>query len=107
MRVLELPTCPACGSSEFRAFDLGAGNHLRRCATCATVSAFDYAAPEDIYVDGYMFGQAGQFGLDVRDPDFQRYLLAVARRRMELIEHAPRVPRVRCSTSDRGPGRCY
>jgi SAM-dependent methyltransferase len=88
MRVLELPTCPACGSAEFRAFDLGAGNHLRRCAACATVSAFDYVAPEDIYVDGYMFGEAGAFGLDVRAPEFQAYLRRVAHRRLELIEGA-------------------
>jgi hypothetical protein len=106
MRVLELPTCPACGSAEFRAFDLGAGNHLRRCAACATVSAFDFVAPEDIYVDGYMFGEAGAFGLDVRAPEFQAYLRRVAHRRLELIEEPPAGAPAHCSTSVRAPVRC-
>jgi SAM-dependent methyltransferase len=89
MRILELPACPACGASTFRTFDLGAGNLLRRCTSCDTVSAHDYADPSDVYVDGYMFGQAeGTFGLDVRHPLFQRYLLRVADRRLAMIEQA-------------------
>jgi len=88
MRILELPTCPACGARDYRTFDLGGGNILRRCSACDTVSALDYADPADVYVDGYMFGQAGQFGIDVRDPLFQRYLLRVAERRVRMIEHA-------------------
>jgi SAM-dependent methyltransferase len=90
LRILELPTCPACGSPSRRDFDLGHGNHLRRCEECDTVSAGQYAAPEEIYVDGYMFGAAGPFGLDVRDPGFQRYLIRVAHRRLALIERATR-----------------
>jgi SAM-dependent methyltransferase len=88
MRILEMPACPVCGAEHFRHFDLGAGNRLRRCSVCDTVSVEDYADPSEVYVDGYMFGQAGQFGLDVRAPEFQRYLLRVARRRVRLLERA-------------------
>lgn len=89
MRILELPACPACGAGTFRTFDLGAGKLLRRCTSCDTVSAHDYADPAEVYVDGYMFGQApGSFGVDVRDPLFQRYLLRVADRRVAMVEKA-------------------
>lgn len=88
MRILELPECPACGCSRFSGFALGSGSPLRRCQRCGTVSATEYADPEQVYVDGYMFGQAGPFGLDVRAPEFQRYLIRVARRRVKLIERA-------------------
>jgi 2-polyprenyl-3-methyl-5-hydroxy-6-metoxy-1,4-benzoquinol methylase len=88
MKVLELPTCPACGSQAFRTFELGSGNLLRRCAECRTVSAHRYADPAEVYVDGYMFGEVGSFGLDVRAELFQRYLIRVAHRRLRLIETA-------------------
>lgn len=88
MKILELEACPACGASGGRRFDVGAGNVLRRCEQCGTVSALDYADPADVYVDGYMFGEAGDFGLDVRDPQFQRYLIRVAHRRIGTIEKA-------------------
>jgi 2-polyprenyl-3-methyl-5-hydroxy-6-metoxy-1,4-benzoquinol methylase len=88
MRILELPACPACGGSEFLEFDLGAGNFLRRCQGCETVSAGSYADPAEVYVDGYMFGAAGPFGLDVRHPLFQEYLARVARQRLRMIERA-------------------
>jgi SAM-dependent methyltransferase len=88
MKILDLSACPACGADGFQSFDLGGGNVLRRCTACGTVSAPDYADPSEVYVDGYMFGQAGQFGLDVRHPDFQQYLLRVADRRLEMIEQA-------------------
>ena len=86
MKIHELPTCPACRSPALSRFDLGGGNWLQRCDRCHTVSAPDYADPEEIYVDGYMFGAAAPFGLDVRDPLFQRYLTRVARRRLAIIE---------------------
>lgn len=86
MKILELPACPACGGSELRAFELDSGTQLRRCASCETVSAGEYADPAEVYVDGYMFGEAGQFGLDVRHPVFQSYLARVARQRIRLIE---------------------
>jgi SAM-dependent methyltransferase len=88
MKILDLPACPACGTRTFRTFDLGADNILRRCSACDTVSALDYADPAEVYVDGYMFGDAGPFGLDVRHELFQRYLLRVADRRIAMIEHA-------------------
>ena len=88
MKILELPACPACGSSELRGFELGSGGQLRSCASCETVSAGEYADPSEVYVDGYMFGEAGDFGLDVRHPIFQSYLARVARRRIQMIERA-------------------
>jgi 2-polyprenyl-3-methyl-5-hydroxy-6-metoxy-1,4-benzoquinol methylase len=88
MRVLDMPRCPACGGAEFRHFRLGPDNPLRRCATCDTVSTGTYVDPAEIYVDGYMFGQAGRFGVDVRHPTYQRYLARVADRRIGMIERA-------------------
>jgi SAM-dependent methyltransferase len=88
MRIHELPTCPACGSRTYRVFDIGGGNMLRRCTVCDTVFAPDYADPSEVYVDGYLFGEAGRFGMDVRHPVFQRYLLRVAERRIRIIERA-------------------
>lgn len=85
---LTLERCPACGDSARDAFDVGAGNILRRCRACDTVSAPSYVDPAEVYVDGYLFGQAGRFGVDVRDPTFQRYLMEVASRRMRMIERA-------------------
>jgi 2-polyprenyl-3-methyl-5-hydroxy-6-metoxy-1,4-benzoquinol methylase len=89
MRVLELSACPACGSEALETFEFG-GHSLHRCTACELVSAPDYADPADVYVDGYMFGGAGQFGpgFDVRHPLFQRYLSRVAVRRIEMIERA-------------------
>ncbi len=95
MKVLELPTCPACGSSSFEAFTLGGRFSLRRCRECETVSALDYADPTEVYVDGYMFGEVGEFGLDVRAPLFQQYLVRVANRRVNMIEKATGL---RCGT---------
>jgi SAM-dependent methyltransferase len=93
MTVLELPECPACRQTSFRCFDLGGGNRLRRCTACDTVSAEDYVDPAEVYVDGYMFGQAGRFGVDVRHPTYQRYLARVAARRIALIQRATRLKR--------------
>src|ERR1700733_2731070 len=88
MRILELPDCPACGASSFSGLELGPGPPRRRCERCGPVSAENYADPDQVYVDGYMFGEAGRFGLDVRAPDFQRYLMRVARRRVKTLERA-------------------
>jgi len=88
VRILDLPRCPACGGGEFRFFDLAAGNALRRCTACDTVSALKYADPADVYVDGYLFGEAGDFGIDVTHPQFQEYLVRVAHRRVGFIERA-------------------
>lgn len=88
MKVIELCACPVCGASDFLEFELGVGNTLRRCAACDTVFASEYADPAEVYVDGYMFGEVGAFGLDVRDEQFQRYLMRVADRRVRMIERA-------------------
>lgn len=85
MRVHALPACTACGSDQCKSFDLGAGHLLKQCRECETVSALEYADPSEIYTDGYLFGKT-DFGLDVRDPEFQEYLLRVGHRRFELIE---------------------
>ncbi len=104
MKVLQLPSCPACGAERWRQFTLGTAS-LRRCTSCDTVSALDYGDPAEIYVDGYMFGQAGPFGLDVRHPSFQRYLLRVAHHRLAMIEQATGISRgslldVGCGTGE-------
>jgi len=90
VRVIKTESCPVCGEREFLSFELGGdGTDLRRCERCHTVFAPDYYHPDEIYVDGYMFGQTGQFGPpDVRDPLFAEYLKQVARRRMSIIEGA-------------------
>ncbi|MEO9119878.1 MAG: class I SAM-dependent methyltransferase [Solirubrobacteraceae bacterium] len=93
MRFLALPTCPACGSRELVGFTLGESGDLQRCAACATVSAPRYVDPSEVYVDGYMFGQVGRFGLDVRPPSFQAYLRRVTARRVRIVERATRARR--------------
>jgi len=93
MRLIQLSDCPVCGGGTFRTFDMGGSNLLRRCLSCETVSALNYADPAEVYVDGYMFGRAGPFGLDVRHPRFQRYLLRVADRRVSMIEQATQIRR--------------
>jgi SAM-dependent methyltransferase len=89
MKVIQLEQCPACGGGDLRELELGDGVVLHRCADCETVSAPEYADPKEIYVDGYMFGDApGGFGLDVTGAGFQEYLGNVALRRVSLIERA-------------------
>ncbi len=56
------------------------------------MSAPEYGDPAEIYVDGYMFGET-DFGLDVRDPTFQKYLLQAAVQRFEIIERHAGGPR--------------
>jgi 2-polyprenyl-3-methyl-5-hydroxy-6-metoxy-1,4-benzoquinol methylase len=93
MTILQLPACPACGSESYLTFELGGGNRLRRCSECGTVSALDYVDPAEIYVDGYMFGEVGRFGLDAMVPSFQVYLARVAERRIGMIERSTGVSR--------------
>lgn len=88
MRILKLHACPACGGESFLFFDLGDENVLRRCQSCDTVSAREYADPDEVFVDGYLLGGAGKFGIDVRHPTFQAYLANVAQRRLSMIESA-------------------
>ncbi len=93
MKTHDLPACVACGSAECLAFDLGAGHRLKECQACATVSALEYADPDEIYTDGYFFGESRWgMGFDVRDPVFQLYLARVAQRRLELVETVTDAP---------------
>jgi len=87
MKTHELPVCPACKSGEILRFDLGDGHLLKKCRSCETVSALEYADPDEIYTDGYLLGDSEWgLGFDVRHPVFQKFLAAVAERRFELIE---------------------
>lgn len=85
VKVTEITACPLCGSEHLSPFEVGAGTILQRCGSCEAVSAPRYGDPAEIYVDGYMFGET-DFGIDVRDPSFQEYLMQAARQRFELIE---------------------
>jgi SAM-dependent methyltransferase len=93
MSTIELAACPACGTPSSRTFELGPGARLRHCERCGTVSAPEYVDPAEVYVDGYMMGGAGRFGIDVTPPAFQAYLERVAQRRLSLVERA-------CGTRD-------
>lgn len=64
--------------------DLG-GHELQRCTACGLVYALEYHDPDEVYVDGYFTGGT-DFGLDVMDPEFQRFLAHAAERRLKLIE---------------------
>lgn len=87
-RVIEIASCPACGGGDFVPERLVGGAALRRCADCDTVSADAVAHPEEIYAEGYLKGERGDFGLDLSSPGFQAYLREVARRRVDLIAGA-------------------
>jgi 2-polyprenyl-3-methyl-5-hydroxy-6-metoxy-1,4-benzoquinol methylase len=91
VKVLELVQCPACGSDRLETFEIGGGHLLRRCIACETVSAQTYVDPAEVYVDGYMFGDAGAFGIDAQNPVFQQYLARVATRRVKIVERAARM----------------
>ncbi|HEY3018886.1 MAG TPA: class I SAM-dependent methyltransferase [Solirubrobacteraceae bacterium] len=88
--MLALTACPVCGGERAEAVDLGAGEH-RRCGDCATTYTARYADPEDVFVDGY-FTDASRFGIDVRHPRFQAYLVSVAHRRAAFLERATAGP---------------
>jgi SAM-dependent methyltransferase len=88
MKTFELAQCPGCKSPSFRTFELGGGRQLRRCQDCDVVFAPEFADPAEVYVYGYMLGQGGRFGIDVRDPNMQEFLERVGHRRLQLIEGA-------------------
>jgi SAM-dependent methyltransferase len=91
VRVHDLSACPACGSPDGLTFLLGESD-LKRCRACSHVYAPRYADPEDVYVDGYMTGGRPDFGVDVRNDNFQQWLSYVAHRRMALVERHVRPP---------------
>ncbi len=87
MKTHPLPICPGCGSSDSQTFDLGNANLLKRCRACDTVSALEYGDPDEIYTEGYFFGETEWgVGFDVRDPTFQELLANVADKRLGVIE---------------------
>ena len=103
MNTLTIERCPVCGSDESTPVLIGAYDGLCQCGACGTVHSRLYADPSEVYVDGYLFGGAGEFGLDVRHPRFQEYLAGAVRRRLDLIEQS--VPRgsvvdVGCGTGE-------
>lgn len=80
-----LVECPTCGAANSRDFSYFGAQELRRCRACDTVYAQAYADPSEVYVDGYLTGET-EFGLDVRDVHFQRFLVQVGRERARLVE---------------------
>lgn len=84
VRVIETRSCPACGGADWDSVPLGEPP-LRRCTACQLVYAAQYADPDDLYVDGYLFGGT-ETALDVSHPLFQAFLAEAAEKRMRLIE---------------------
>src|SRR5689334_3556293 len=95
MQVLQLERCPVCGGDRFADEHLGGDVHLRRCEVCDTISASEYAEPGEVYVDGYLKGEQGDFGLDLSDEIFLSYLREIAVKRIAFIESATGVKRGR------------
>jgi 2-polyprenyl-3-methyl-5-hydroxy-6-metoxy-1,4-benzoquinol methylase len=64
-------------------FHIGTKATLRRCRGCGLAYAAEVAAPDEIYVDGYLSGESDQgFGLDVTHPSFQEFLDFCGERRV-------------------------
>lgn len=82
---IPLTACPACRATTARAFSLGPGAELRRCSACECVYAPAYADPDAVFVDGYLSGGAGDFGIDVSHPRFQAFLRAIGDKRERII----------------------
>jgi 2-polyprenyl-3-methyl-5-hydroxy-6-metoxy-1,4-benzoquinol methylase len=86
-RVLQLERCPVCGGERFADEHVGGDVHLRRCEVCDTVSAREYAEPDEVYVEGYLKGGT-DFGIDLTNPRFLEYLRGIAGRRVDFVEKA-------------------
>ena len=106
MKTKELLQCPVCRDGAATRVEIGPAWHLRRCSSCGTVYAPEYADPDELYVDGYRsagpalleggtpvaeLSAAGR-GLDIQDPTFQRYLARLAGRRLDILAKARRPP---------------
>ena len=85
-----LDRCPACGSVD--GDDERLGEHpLQRCRRCDVVYALDYADPDAVFTPGYLTADS-DFGLNVLDPGFQRFLAEVGDARMRSIATVTRPP---------------
>ncbi len=82
---IPLEACPACRATTARAFSLGPGVELLRCSACECVYAPAYADPDAVFVDGYLSGGTGDFGIDVSHPRFQAFLRDIGDRREAIV----------------------
>lgn len=82
---LPLLACPACHAPGAQAFALGPGVELRRCIACTCVYAPEYADPDAVFVEGYLSGGAGDFGIDISSARFQAFLREIGDRRERLV----------------------
>lgn len=89
---IPLLVCPACRAGSPCAFTLGPGVELRRCAACGCVHAPAYADPDAVFVEGYLSGGAGDFGIDVSSPRFQAFLAEIGDRRERTIRRVVGAP---------------
>lgn len=92
MKTHALTACPGCESRAATEFGFGPDVRLRRCIGCGLVHAGAFADPSEIYGDGYLTGDKGDFGIDVSHPLFQEFLAYAAGRRLDLIERVQRPP---------------
>lgn len=83
--------CPGCGSRDATERFLCPHEHLRSCDRCGLLYAPEYADPDEVYVDGYLFGST-PFGIDITHPEFQEFLTWVAHRRLDVIDRIVRPP---------------
>lgn len=82
---LPLTACPACRARSVSAFALGPGVELRHCDTCGCTFAPAYADPDAVFVEGYLSGGAGDFGIDISAPRFQAFLAEIGDRRERTL----------------------
>ncbi len=82
---IPLLACPACRAPDARSFAFAPGVELRRCIACMCVFAPAYADPDAVFVEGYLSGGAGDFGIDVSAPRFQDFLREVGDRRERIV----------------------
>jgi SAM-dependent methyltransferase len=91
MTATAIDACPGCNATARDAFAF-TGVPLWRCSSCGLVHARDYLPPDELYVDGYLSGGTGSFGVDLTHPSFQQFLVRVNRRRMRFLGRVTRPP---------------
>ncbi|MDP1821493.1 MAG: class I SAM-dependent methyltransferase [Acidimicrobiales bacterium] len=87
MEIHQLVRCPGCGDEGSTPVPLDGQHELRRCDRCDLVYASAYGDPDEIYVEGYLFGET-EFGLDIFHPLFQEFLSFAAEKRLDVIERS-------------------